>query len=88
MSEGNGMVYSTTGITSVAGEVSVNSHTGCIYFLNLHESTNATVKLNGGPHQIIIPPSAVSGGYVEVTGDYTKFEVITASVTIAVYALA
>lgn len=87
MSEGKGMVYSTTGVTSAAGEVSINNHTYCIYFLNLHATNNVTIELNGGPHQVVIPPSA-NGGYAGIDGDYTTFEVITANITVAVYALA
>lgn len=87
MSECSGMVYSTTGVTSITGAVLINSHTEALYFLNLHATNNVTIKLNGGPHQVIIPPSEISGGYVEIKGDYTTFEVITTSITVAAYAL-
>jgi len=82
------IVYSNTAVTSASGTVSLNIHTSCIYFYNTHATSNATVKLNGGPHQIVIPAKDSGGGYVAVVGDYPKFEVITASVTLAVYAVA
>lgn len=86
--EGSSLVYSDTSVTSVAGEVSVGHHTGAIYFWNKSTSTHAEVKLNG-IYSVIIPHSA-SGGegvYTEIIGDYTKFEVITTSVDLAVYAV-
>lgn len=83
-----GMVYSTTGVTSANSVVSINHHTQSLYFLNLHATNNVTIKLNGGPHQVVIPPSAFSGGYVEIEGDYVTFEVVTSSITVAAYALA
>ena len=86
--EGSSLVYSDTSVTSVAGVVSVGHHTSAIYFWNKSTSTDAEVKLNG-IYSIIIPQSA-SGGeglYIEIIGDYTKFEVITTSVDLAVYAV-
>jgi len=88
MSYKGGIVYSNTAVTSASGAVSLNTHTTCIYFYNTHATNNATVKLNDGPHQIVIPAQNSGGGYVAVEGDYTKFEVITASITLAVYAVA
>lgn len=82
--EQNSIVYSDIAVTSADGEISTNSHTHTIYFWNQHASTNATVKLNG-KHQVVIP--AASNFYIEIKGDYTKFEVITASVTLSVFAI-
>lgn len=84
MSYGMGIVYSNTAVTSAENEVSINGHTTCVHFINTHSSTNAIVKLNGGPHQVLIPAGK---NYVEVEGDYTKFQVMTAGVTLAVYAI-
>ena len=91
MSYGSGMIFSNTAVTSTSGAsgvVSINGHTKCIHFYNTHATTNATVKLNGGPHQVVIPAINSGGGYVEIEGDFTSFQVITAGVTIAVYAVA
>ena len=91
MSYDNGIVFSNTAATSTSGTggvVSLNTHTSCIHFYNTHATTNATVKLNGGPHQVVIPAINSGGGYVEIEGDYTTFQVMTAGVTVAVYAVA
>lgn len=84
MSYAMGIVYSSTGIDSTANTVTLTGHTKCIHFLNTHASTNAVVKLNGGPHQVVIPAGK---NYVEVEGDYTQFQVVTAGVTLAVFAV-
>ena len=91
MNYGSGIVFSNIAVTSTSGAsgvVSTNGHTKCIHFYNTSASTNATVKLNGGPHQVVIPAINSGGGYVEIEGDFTSFQVMTASVTIAVYAVA
>lgn len=82
-----GIVYSTTGVTSADGAVSTNHHTDAIYFYNTDVNTNATIKLNGGPHTVLIPHAVHGGGYTQVIGDFTKFEILTANVTLAVYAI-
>ena len=87
----HGIVFSNTAATSTSGAsgvVSLNTHTSCIHFYNTHATTDATVKLNGGPHQVVIPAKDSGGGYVEIEGDYTKFQIMTAGVTLAVYAVA
>ena len=78
------IVYSNTSVDSTANAVSIGQHTSAINFINLDGSTNAVVKLNGGPHQVLIPAGK---NYVEVEGDYTKFRVVTAGVTLAVFAI-
>jgi len=86
--EGSTLIYSDTSVTSADGEVSISHHTTAIYFWNKNTSTDAVVKLNGR-HSVIIPQSA-SGGegmYTEIIGDYTKFEITTATVDLAVYAI-
>lgn len=80
------IVYSTTSVDSTAGAVSIGQHTNCLYIVNLDTSTNAVVKLNGGPHQVLIPHAGQHHTYVEIPGDYTSFEVVTSSVSLAVYA--
>jgi hypothetical protein len=81
------LVYSDTAVTSADGEVSVGRHTSSIKFYNASNVTDAVVQVNGGPLRVLIPSTAEgNAGYVELYGDYTKFEVITAGVTIAVMA--
>lgn len=77
-----GIVYSNTAATE--GFYAIQRHTKCIHFINLHNSTNATVRLNGGPHEIVIPAGK---NYVEVEGDYTSFNILTAGVTLGVFAI-
>lgn len=84
MSYEMGLVYSNTAVDSTANTITFTGHTSCVYFLNTHASTNAVVKLNGGPHQVLIPAGK---NYVEVEGDYTQFQVMTAGVTLAVFAI-
>ena len=91
MSYGSGMIFSNIAVTSTSGTsgvVSTNGHTKSIHFYNTHATTNATVKLNGGPHQVVIPAINSGGGYVKIEGDFTSFQVMTAGVTVAVYAVA
>ena len=91
MGYGAGIIFSDTAVTSASGAsgvVSTNGHTKCIHFYNTHATTDATVKLNGGPHQVVIPAIASGGGYVEIEGDFTSFQVMTAAVTLSVYAVA
>lgn len=78
------IVYSDISVDSTAGLVSINHHTSRIYFWNQSSSTAATIRLND-KHDIAIPTDA--GFYHEIKGDYTKFQVITASVTLSVYAI-
>ena len=78
------LVYSDTAVTSADGEVSIGRHTSCISFFNTHLSTNAIVKLNGGPREVLIPAGK---NYVEIKGDFTKYQVVTADVTLAVFAI-
>ena len=82
----NNLVYSNTAVTSTDGEVSIGKHTSSIKLINTHASTNAIVRLNGGPRSVLIPAISSGGGYVELPGDYTSFEVLTSSVTLAIIA--
>jgi len=76
------IVYSNTGVSSTDGEVSLGHHTDAIYLYNTHASTDASVTFNGN-RSVLIPAGGTA--YVCVPGDYTKFEITTASVTLAVY---
>ena len=85
MSEGT-LVFSSTGLTSANGAVSIGRHTDSIRVLNTHATTDAIVKLNGGPLTILAPAINSGGGYLKIDGDYTTIEVLTANVTVAVMA--
>jgi hypothetical protein len=81
------LVYSDTSVTSTDNVVSIGRHTSSIKFYNASNTTDAVIEINGGPLRILIPSTAEgNAGYVELYGDYTKFQVITSSVTIAVMA--
>jgi hypothetical protein len=84
MSNAMGVVHSRTAVDSTANTVSINGHTISINFHNTSESTDAVVKLNGGPHQVLIPANK---NYVTIDGDYTSYQVVTTGVTLAVFAL-
>jgi len=82
------IVYADTSVASTDGEISINHHTSAIHVLNTNSLTSATIKLNGG-YQVIIPhtPTQATGVYVCIPGDYTKFEVLTAGVSLSVFAV-
>lgn len=82
------LVYSTTGITSANSVVSIGQHTTCLKVANLNSATDAVIKLNS-KYEILIPhtPNQSYGNYVEICGDYTTVEVLTANCTIAMYAI-
>ena len=78
------IMYSNVAVTSGAGKISLGHHTDGLYFHNTHATTDATVKLNDHV-SVLIPAGGTE--YVCIPGDYTEFEVITASVTLAVFAV-
>ena len=82
------LVYSDISVVSTDGSQSLNHHTSAIYFWNQNSSTTATVVLNG-IYQIAIPPSPANGthAYHCIPGDYTTFQISTASCTLSVYAV-
>jgi len=81
------LVYSDTSVTSTDNVVSIGRHTSSIKFYNASNTTDAVIEINGGPLRILIPSTAEgNAGYVELFGDYTKFQVITSGVTVAVMA--
>jgi hypothetical protein len=84
--DNDSLVFSNTALTSASGAVSIGRHTDSIRVLNTHATTNAIIKLNGGPLTILAPAINSGGGYVKVDGDYTTIEVVTANVTVAVMA--
>lgn len=84
--DNDSLVFSNTAITSASGAVSIGRHTSSIKLLNQHATTNAVVKLNGGPLTVLVPAINSGAGYLTVDGDYTTIEVVTTSVTLAVMA--
>jgi hypothetical protein len=85
MSEGT-LVFSNTSLTSSSGAVSIGRHTISIKIINTHATTNAIVKINGGPLSVLVPAINSGGGYLKIEGDYTTIEVVTPDVTVAVMA--
>ena len=84
--DNDSLVFSRTALTSADGAVSIGRHTSLIKLLNQDPTTNAVVKLNGGPLTVLVPAINSGAGYLTVDGDYTSVEVVTAAVTIAVMA--
>lgn len=82
------IVYSNTAVNSTANVVNIAQHTDAIYFLNKDYNGFVEIKLNGGPHTVVLPD--INGhfhGYVVVPGDYTSFQILTAGANVAVYAV-
>lgn len=82
------ILYADTSVASTDGEISISHHTTALHVLNTNTSTDALIKLNG-TYQVLIPHTPVqsTGIYVCIPGDYTKFEVLTASVSLSVFAV-
>lgn len=85
MSENN-MIYAAVAVTSADGVVKIGRHTSQIAFMS-QSVDYADIRLNG-IFVIRIGHGQVEAHYYNVIdGDYTSFEVLTAGVTLAVYAL-
>lgn len=82
------LVYSNTAIASTDGEINFAHHTRAVYLLNTNSATNATIKLNG-KYTVLVPhtPVQATGKYTCIPGDYTTVEVLTESVSVAVFAV-
>lgn len=81
------IVYSNTALSDSDGVQNITHHTYGIYIVNLDTNNWIEVKLNG-KHSIMIPDAnGHIHNYVHVPGDYNSIEVVTASSTIAVYAI-
>lgn len=84
-----GIIYSNGSLQDSDGEVQLPGHTSAVYISNVDTNHWVEVRLNGGPHSVWIPDANNHNhNYVCVPGDYTKIEVVTASSTVAVYAVA
>jgi hypothetical protein len=82
MSESS-LVYSNKNLVTADGVVNIGQHTSELYVYN-KGATDVDIKLNG-QYTILLP--AESTEYIEIDGDYTTIEVITASSAVAVFAL-
>lgn len=82
MSE-NTLVYSNKNLVTADGEVNIGQHTSAVYVYNKGAS-DVDVKLNG-KYIILLP--AESTEYIEIQGDYTTVEVVTAASAVAVFAI-
>jgi hypothetical protein len=80
------IVFSNTSLETADGEVDITHHTYSIHMLCL-VNNNVEVKLNG-KHSVVLPARNDHGhAYVVVPGDYNTIEVVTATSTIAVFAV-
>jgi len=80
------LVYSNPAATSADGVVSLNHHTDSIYFMS-QSLDFADVKLNGKYIVRIGHGQVEAHFYNEIPGDYTTFEILTAGVTLSVFAV-
>lgn len=86
MAEGQTLVFSMPDVTSTDGEISIGRHTSQIGFMN-QSADYAEVKLNGKFTVKIGHGQNEAHFYNVFDGDYTKFQVLTANVTLSMYAL-
>jgi hypothetical protein len=79
----NTLVYSNNNLVTADGAVNFGQHTGVVYVHNKGAS-DVDIKLNGR-YTVLLP--AESTEYIEIGGDYTTIEVVTAASAVAVFAL-
>ena len=80
------MVFAMPDVDSTDGEISIGQHTSQIAFMN--QGTDfCEIKLNGKYTVKIGHGQQEAHFYNTIDGDYTKFQVLTAGVTLSVYAL-
>lgn len=79
----NTLVYSNSNLVTADGVVNFGQHTGAVYVHNKGAS-DVDIKLNG-KYIVLLP--AESTEYLEIGGDYTTIEVVTAASAVAVFAL-
>lgn len=77
------LVYSNKNLATADGVVNIGHHTSELYVYNKGAS-DVDIKLNG---QYVVLLPAESTEYVEIEGDYTTIQVITAASAVAVFAL-
>ena len=77
------LVYSNKNLVTADGVVNIGHHTSELYVYNKGAS-DVDIKLNG---QYVVLLPAESTEYIEIEGDYTTIQVITAASAVAVFAL-
>jgi hypothetical protein len=77
------LVYSNKNLVTADGVANIGQHTSELYVYNKGAS-DVDIKLNG-IYTVLLP--AESTEYVEIDGDYTTIEVVTANSAVAVFAL-
>lgn len=77
------LVYSNKNLVTADGVVNIGHHTSELYIYNKGVA-DVDVKLNG-QYTVLLP--AESTEYIEIDGDYTTIQVITAASAVAVFAL-
>jgi hypothetical protein len=82
MSESS-LVYSNKNLVTADGVVNIGQHTSELYVYN-KGATDVDIKLNN-QYTILLP--AESTDYIEIDGDYTTIQVVTASSAVAVFAV-
>lgn len=82
MSESS-LVYSNKNLVTADGVVNIGHHTSELYVYNKGAS-DVDIKLNG-QYTVLIPVESTE--YIEIKGDYTTIQVVTASSAVAVFAL-
>jgi hypothetical protein len=85
MSE-NTMVFAMADVTSADGVVQIGRHTSQIAFMN-QDLEFAYVKLNGHFTIKLGHGQQEAHFYNTIDGDYTTFQILTANVTLSMYAL-
>jgi hypothetical protein len=74
-------------LSDTDGEQTISHHTYAIYIVNVDTNHWIEVKLNG-KHSVMLPDAQNhQHHYLEIPGDYNTIEVVTASSTIAVFAV-
>ena len=80
------MVFAMANVASTDGEINIGQHTSQIAFMN-QGADFCDIKLNGKYTVKIGHGQQEAHFYNTIDGDYTTFEVLTAGVTLSVYAL-
>lgn len=80
------MVFAMANVASTDGVINIGQHTSQIAFMN-QGSDFCDIQLNGRYTVKIGHGQQEAHFYNTIDGDYTTFEVLTAGVTLSVYAL-
>jgi hypothetical protein len=84
----NQIVYSSLAIANTDGKQLLPKSTYALHFLNLTHELDVQIKLNDGPHTIIVPSCKNNyHQYVIIPGNYGSFQVLTAGASVAVFAV-